>query len=745
MVIFASRHRVLESSSLPGICKTVFLGAVALNSVTSTGGQIGIDVGGTFTDFVLYDPRHRQHAYHKEPSTPADPALAVRNGLATLIERCGLVPSDISLLLHGTTIGLNAIIQRRGARVGLVVTDGFRDVLEIGRARMPSSFDFHATREEPFLPRERVIEIGARFNRDGVATRWPDAAEIAQVARRIAALDVDAVVVMLINGYLQPEREAGLAAELAALLAAESPASPAAAAQVAVLSAAQTWPEIREYERTVLATLNAYIQPLMRGYFERLQRFAAELGIQAPILVTGSNGGSLSLNAALARPVDTVLSGPASGVVAAARLAVESGTPHIVTFDMGGTSSDIAVSQHGQAEMVTRTEIGGLPLVLPVIGISAIGAGGGSKIRVDAHGVLKVGPESAGADPGPAAYGRGGSDATVTDCYLAAGVLDADAFAGGAMKLYPERAQDALEKVAAALGDTGPDAAVRAASGALAIATAQMASELRKSLVQRGLDPAGFALLPFGGAGPTHANWLAEEAGLKHVLVPLKPGTFCALGAATADLRRDFVRSLRKTLDDAAAIEVGRIWQALEAEAREWLQQQGVAGTGAPTLHVALDMRYVGQAYELKVVVPHPLPSPLDAPFLIEAFHWEHERIYGFRDALAPVDVSTVRLAVVGRLMASAGAQRFAGSGVPAVHARRQVFLRGAWQDTAIYQRDSLGDGDVLDGPAVIEQEDTTILVLPGWQARTDGSGNLHLRPIPSPIAAGIAAEGAQA
>lgn len=697
-----------------------------MNSVTSTGGQVGIDVGGTFTDFVLYDPRHRQHAYHKEPSTPADPALAVRNGLATLIERCGLAPSDISLLLHGTTIGLNAIIQRRGARVALVVTDGFRDVLEIGRARMPSSFDFHATREEPFLPRERVLEIGARFNRDGVATRWPDTGEITEVAQQVAALEVDAVVVMLINGYLQPEREAELAAQLAAALAVVLPVT---TAQPAILSAAQTWPEIREYERTVLATLNAYIQPLMRGYFERLQRFAAELGIQAPILVTSSNGGSLSLHAALARPVDTVLSGPASGVVAAARLAVESGTPSIVTFDMGGTSSDIAVSQHGQAEMVTRTEIGGLPLVLPVIGISAIGAGGGSKIRVDAHGVLKVGPESAGADPGPAAYGRGGSDATVTDCYLAAGVLDADAFAGGAMKLYPELAQAALKKIAAALGDTAPDAAVHAASGALAIATAQMASELRKSLVQRGLDPAGFALLPFGGAGPTHANWLAEEAGLKHVLVPLKPGTFCALGAATADLRRDFVRSLRITLDDAAAGEVARTWRALEAEALDWVRQQGVAGTGAPTLHVALDMRYVGQAYELKVAVPHPLPSPLDAPFLKEAFHREHERIYGFRDALAPVDVSTVRLAVVGCLMASAGAERFAGSGVPVAHARRKVYLRGGWHDAAIYKRDSLGTGDVLDGPAVIEQEDTTILVLPGWQARTDTLGNLHLRP----------------
>lgn len=701
-----------------------------MNFVSSAGARIGIDVGGTFTDFVLYDTQRRQLAYHKEPSTPADPALAVRNGLAALIAQNGLAPSDIGVLLHGTTIGLNAIIQRRGARVGLVVTEGFRDVLEIGRARMPSSFDFHATREEPFLPRERVLEIGARFNRDGDVTRWPDAEQIAATAQQIAALEVDAVVVMLINGYLQPEREAELAAALQQALPAATQVNAQMTTQVTILSAAQTWPEIREYERTVVASLNAYIQPLMRRYFERLAQLAAELGITAPILVTASNGGSLSLNAALGRPIDTVLSGPASGVVAAARLAVESATPRIVTFDMGGTSSDIAVSQHGQAEMVTRTEIGGLPLVLPVVGVSAIGAGGGSKIRVDEHGVLKVGPESAGADPGPAAYGRGGSSATVTDCYLATGVLDAHAFVGGAMQLYPERAHAALEIVAAALGDTAPDAAVRAASGALAIATAQMASELRKSLAQRGLDPTEFALVPFGGAGPTHANWLAEEAGLAHVVIPLKPGTFCALGAATADLRRDFVRSLRVTLDDRAANDVDAIWHELETNAREWLQQQGVGGTDKPSLRPALDMRYAGQAYELNVALPHPLPSPLQADFLIEAFHREHERLYGFRDEQAPVDISTIRLAIVGHLVTAAGAPRFAGTGEAIAHSRRKVFLRGSWHEAQIYKRDALGAGDVLDGPAVIEQEDTTILVLPGWRGRTDALGNLHLNAV---------------
>lgn len=683
---------------------------------TTPGARIGIDVGGTFTDFVLFDARTSRFAYHKQPSTPADPALAVQLGLTALLGKCGLAAGDVEILLHGTTIGLNAIIQRRGARVGLVVTDGFRDILEIGRARMPSSFDFHATREAPFLTRDRVVEIGARFDRTGAKTQWPDAAQLDTVAEQVRALDVDAAVVMLINGYASPDDEGALTDALQTRVPG-----------VKLLSAALTWPEIREYERTLVATLNAYIQPLMQQYFERLASLTEAIGLRAPILVTASNGGSLSLGAALARPIDTVLSGPAGGVVAAARLSLEAQVPNLVTFDMGGTSSDIAICIDGQAEIATRTEVGGLPLVLPVVGVSAIGAGGGSKIWVDEHGVLKVGPTSAGADPGPAAYGRGGQDATVTDCYLATGVLDAHAFLGGDMPLYPELAHGALVRVADALAFHGDHAAVEAASGALAVATAQMASELRKSLAQRGLDPAGFALVPFGGAGPTHANWLAEDAGLDHIVVPVTPGTFCALGAATADLRRDFVRSLRVPLTDAAAHTLDNVWQELDAEARTWLTVQGIEQTGPATLLPALDMRYAGQAYELKVVMPHPLPHPLTVATLAEAFHREHERLYGFRDNDAPIDLSTVRLAIVGKMASVPSTQREPGGGQAAASAHRPVFLRGAWHDAAIYARAELRAGDVFDGPAVVTQADTTVVVLPGWQARTDALGYLHL------------------
>ncbi len=684
-----------------------------------SGARIGIDVGGTFTDFVLFDPARSAYFHHKQPSTPADPALAVQQGLAALLAKSDLSPDGIALLMHGTTIGLNAIIQRRGAKVGLVVTDGFRDVLEIGRARMPSSFDFHATRETPFIGRERVIELRARFDPQGNKARWPDASEITAAAQAIAGLDVEAVTLMLINGYANPDAEQ----ELAEALQAE-------AGGITVLSAARLWPEIREYERTLVAGLNAYIQPLMQRYFDRLRGLMADLGVRAPILVTASNGGALSLDSALARPIDTVLSGPAAGAVAATRLAAAPHVDQLVSFDMGGTSSDIAVSVAGQAELATRTDIGGLPLILPVVGVSAIGAGGGSKVAVDDHGVLRVGPESAGADPGPVAYGRGGSVPTVTDCYLVTGMLDPQAFLGGGMPLDGRLASEALGKVATALAMPGDDAPQRAAAGALAVATAQMASELLKALAQRGFDPGTFTLVPFGGAGPTHANLLAEDAGLPHIVVPARPGTFCAQGAVTTDLRRDFVRGLRRPLGahgeqaDALA-SLHDTFAALEAEARAWIGEQGTGLTESVDVQYAIDMRYAGQAYELKVDLP---AGPWTGEQVADAFHAAHARLYGFHDANAPIELGTVRLAIVGRMPAidtpvSPVAQRAATP-----HARRPVFFVDRWHDTAVYRRADLHDGHRFDGPAVVEQEDTTVVVLPGWKAHADTFGNLHLQ-----------------
>ena len=518
---------------------------------------------------------------------------------------------------------------------------------------------------------------------------------------------------MLINGYTAPEVEGALAERLAALLDG-----------VPVSSASVIWPEIREYERTLVACMNASIQPLMQGYFDRLQQRLTENGVTAPLFVTASNGGSLSVATARLRPVETLLSGPASGVMAASRLAGQAGIARIITFDMGGTSSDIAVSSDGEPEFATRTEIGGLPLVLPVVAVSAIGAGGGSVLRVDGQGVLKVGPESAGADPGPVAYGRGGTRATVTDCYLVTGLIDPDRFLGGRLRLDRAAAEAALAAIAVQLGMTGPDAAAQAAWGALRVATSGMVTELFKTMASRGYDPAEFALLPFGGAGPTHANLLAEEAEIPRILVPGAAATFCALGAVSADLRRDaLVRSLRRRLDPASAAELSTLFAALNDDARTWLSGEGDLARSVDFQH-AVDMRYAGQAYELRVPLPH---GSAEQALLTEAFHAAHERLYGFREEEAPIEVSTARLAIIGRVAPVTLPRLAPRAEPPAPRIRRPVFLGDGWVEAAVYDRAALGAGQGITGPAIIEQEDTTTPVLPGWHARVDDYGNLDL------------------
>jgi N-methylhydantoinase A len=681
-------------------------------SATRAQARIGIDVGGTFTDFVLFHPDLPGLVHHKQPSTPGDPSRAVADGLAALLDHAALAPSSIGLLMHGTTIGLNAVIQRRGARIALLVSEGFRDVLEIGRSRMPFSFDFHATKEEPLVPRDRVVEIAARFAASGAPTRIPDDAALAEAAGALRDLAPDAVALMLINGYANPAAESALADRLAALL----PGIP-------VSSAARLWPEIREYERTLVACMNAGIQPLMQRYFDRLSERLDAARVTAPVFITASNGGSLSLATARARPVETLLSGPASGVMAASRLASDAGTPRIITFDMGGTSSDIAFSADGEPQFATRTEIGGLPLVLPVVAVSAIGAGGGSILRVDAHGVLKVGPESAGADPGPVAYGRGGAEPTITDCYLVTGLIDPARFLGGRLTLDRAAAERALAAIAARLGLAGPDAAAQAAWGALRVATSGMVTELFKTMAKDGLDPSEFALVPFGGAGPTHANLLAEDAEIPRIIVPTEAATFCALGAVAADLRRDYARSLRRRLDADGAAALAALFTALADEAQHWLAGEGGLAQHAEFRH-AVDMRYGGQAYELTV----PLTDATDdIAALAEAFHREHERLYGFRDTEAPIELGTARLAVIGRV-APVPLPRLAESASPSrPRETRRVHLESGWTEAAIYDRTELAAGGRLAGPAIIEQEDTTTLILPGWHLVVDAFGNLDI------------------
>ncbi|MEM1428090.1 MAG: hydantoinase/oxoprolinase family protein [Pseudomonadota bacterium] len=674
--------------------------------------RLGIDVGGTFTDFVLArSDGGGEIAFHKEPSVPADPSRAVEAGVSALIDREGVRPDQIELVVHGTTLALNAIIQQKGARVALVVSRGNRDVMEIARARMPNSYDFTAGREEPLIPRESVFEVGARGLSDGSVMHAADPEEIAATGRAIAAGGHDAVAVMLLNSYRDPMLEAEVAAALAEAL----PGLP-------VTASAAIWPEMREYERALVTCMNSYVHPLMESYFDRLKDRFAGLGVTAPVYITANNAGSVSLVTAQDRPIDTVLSGPASGVLAATRTAPDQ--PSLITFDMGGTSTDISITRGNALEFTNATLIGDYPLMLPVVNVSAIGAGGGSIVWADAQGLLKVGPESAGADPGPVCYGRGGSRPTVTDCYLTLGYLDPSRFNDGRLALQTEAAKEALAEVGAAAGQAD---AVATASSALRVATARMATELRKLMAEKGLDPRGFVLAAFGGAGPTHANMLAEEARLDGVLVPRLPGTFCALGAILADVRREYVRQARITTDSDGAHWDGitALLTEMEEEALAWVAAEGDL-IGTHELRLTCDMRYPGQAFELPIEVPAYNLASLAPARLIDLFNAEHDRLYGFIETDSAVQITTLRLSVVGKVE-QIGLPEVRPGELPQPRAIRRVH-HADWRDVPVYDRAAIGRGATVDGPAIVEQPDSTVLILPGWRAVADRLGNLMIR-----------------
>lgn len=679
--------------------------------------RIGIDVGGTFNDFVAAENGTGRRVFFKEPSVPNDPSLAVERGIGGLLARAGIAASDVELVMHGTTLALNSILQRKGPRLGMVVSRGNRDVLEIARSRMPSAFDFTAKRETPLIPRNLVFEVNARSLSNGEQVYTPTEAELDALAEQLRSSNLEAVAVMLVNSFRHPELEQQVAEGLRKRLP-----------DLPITESAAIWPEMREYERGLLAALNAYIQPLMQSYFDKLESRMRGLGLTAPIFITTNNGGTVSLPTARSRPIDTVLSGPAAGVVAAVKMAPEDLRNDLVTLDMGGTSTDMAVVIGGEPEYTQLAQVGAFPIILPVVAVTAIGAGGGSLVWRDAQGILKIGPESVGSDPGPICYGRGGDRVAITDCYLASGILDPDTFLGGRMKLDKAASVAGLGKLASALGLEGANPAEEAATAALKVATAKMAVELSKMLARRGLDHRQFALVAFGGAGATHAIMLADEAKLQKVIIPMAPGTFCALGASLADIRRDYARALGVFLkpDGDGFAPVSAAIAEMQAEAIEW-----VSGEADPSAKLAFrikaDMRFADQAYELEVFVPEEKRENLDGATLLDLFHAEHERLYGFADRAAQVRVSNVRLSIAA--LNATGAEQVlpAGKAVPA--GSRRVYHAGAWHEASLFRRRELMQGSVVNGPAIVEQDDTTVWIIPGWQAVVEPHGNMVLTP----------------
>lgn len=687
------------------------------SSVGYGGTRLGIDIGGTFTDLTLFDENDGTLHILKTPTVGRHPSKAVVEGLRAMMSRLNREPSEIHTFVHGTTLALNTLLQRTGASCGLLVTEGFRDLLELQRLRLPDPHGFFADKPRPLIPRRHVREVAERLLADGRVYRPLDREGLLNAAADLIGDGVETIVVGFLHAYREPrhEREAG------ALLRERFPGVP-------VSLSSEVWPQQREYERILLTVMNAYVGGQLGRYFASLTAEIADEGVGCSPLTTTSNGGVMSVEAASRLPVQTMLSGPASGVRGAMFVAGQAGFERLVTFDLGGTSADIAVVD-GRLPYASESVIGAFPMIMPVVDLASIGAGGGSLAWTDPHGVLKVGPTSAGADPGPASYDRGGTHATLTDAYLAVGILDPGTFLGGDMPLRRDLAVAALAEVAGPLQRTP----VEAAEAIVRVATSNMYAELLPLMARKGIDPQEFALVAYGGAGPTHAFLLAREVGIPTVVVPPAPGTLCALGCLIADVQGDMIRTVHASTHELDDARIAAAYGEMAAEARTWLSEQGVAVT-ATEYRLGADARYHGQSFETPVelgdaLTPDDLaPDRLDhaAPLalLIDRFHASYEAIYGYADGAATVEIINLRLTIVGRTPKPTLPHVDRAQGEPPVASRRTVHLDGA-EHAAVYRREELGAGHVFDGPAIVEQYDTTSYVPTGYRVRVDEIGNL--------------------
>ncbi|MGE0698951.1 MAG: hydantoinase/oxoprolinase family protein [Hyphomicrobiaceae bacterium] len=667
---------------------------------------IGVDVGGTFTDLFAFEPGGGKIVVHKVPSTPADPSEAIIAGLEGLRDRHGVDLGAMERFAHGTTVATNALIQRRGGRLALVTTKGFRDLLEIGRQIRPRVYDIQTDYPPPLVPRERRLEAAERIGSRGEVLLGLTDDEAVRVATEVAAADVDGVAICLLFSFLNPAHEQRLAEAIRR-----------ARPDLLVSVSSEVQPEFREYERMSTTVLNAYLQPQVTRYMERLGSAIGKLAPAATIGINQSSGGLMSIERASRFPVRTALSGPAAGVVGGCHVARLAGTPDVITFDMGGTSTDVCLVRGGEAEMTFGRDVAGFPVRLPAIDIHTIGAGGGSIARFGPDGLLKVGPESAGAVPGPACYGKGGTEPTVSDANVVLGRLPTELL-GGDMRLDRERAVAAIAPVAERLGMSLEAAAL----GIIRIVNANMMRAIRAVSIERGHDPRPFVLMPFGGAGALHAVDLAQDLGMRGILVPPSPGILCAQGLVVANLKESFVATCRTPLaGDLSAVEreLGRLTGLAEA----WWSAERIAAADAES-QLVVDMRYIGQNYELGVTVPDGASLPT-RDVLARLFHAAHETSYGHHDAAAPIEIVNLRLTAIGRLPDIAPPKaEHAGPAVPC-GMRPVWFAADGPVEAAVWQRGDLVPGTVVAGPAVVEQLDATTPIPPGWAARVDDHLNL--------------------
>jgi N-methylhydantoinase A len=576
--------------------------------------RIGVDSGGTFTDVCLFNDETGRLDIWKVPSTPDDPSRGIANGVSEGLSTVGAQPAEVGFLGHGTTVATNALIELRGVKTGLVVTDGFRDLLEIGRQKRPSLYDMNAEKPETLVTRDLRFEIAERVRSDGSIEVPLDETAVRNAVRAMNTAEVKAIAICCLYGFMNTEHEK----RILEIVREEAP-------DLFVSASHEVAPEFREYERMSTTVVNVYLGPVMQRYIQRLKARLAELGIAIPPQLTQSNGGVIGFDAAATLPVRTVLSGPSTGVVAAQAIGRMANFDNVITFDVGGTSSDVALLRNGTCGLTSEASVHGYPIKAPMLDIHTVGAGGGSIAFVDGGGLLKVGPRSAGADPGPVCYGRGNTEPTVTDANIVLQTLNPVEILGGRMKVRRDLAVEAIQRLADQLGLD----VMQTAQGIISVVTANMAKAIRVISVQRGHDPRDYALMAFGGAGPLHAARLARELDMSHVIVPLTPGTLCALGLLLTDLRADFAASRLLRLDEAALPVLHEGFAELEAQAVAWFDSENLP-EDRRLIGRTVDMRYAGQNYELSVPVP---AGPITAETLkaLEAgFEEAHRQRFGF-------------------------------------------------------------------------------------------------------------------
>jgi N-methylhydantoinase A len=682
--------------------------------------RVGVDSGGTFTDICLFDENEGRVEVWKVSSTPDDPSRGIAQGVEEGMRRVAPEAGDqpaapVSYFGHGTTVATNALIQHKGVPTGLITTDGFRDLLEIGRQKRPDLYDIFADKPPTLVERSLRLEVAERLRHTGEVEIVLDEEAVRAAARKLRAAGVSAVAISFLYSFVRPEHER----RAKEIVQEEFPTA-------FICTSHEIAPEFREFERLSTAVVNAYLGPVMKRYIDRLAPRLSALGMSVTPHLTQSNGGVIGFETAADMPVRTVLSGPSTGVVGAQAIGRAAGLPDLITFDMGGTSTDVALLKAGEARLTSEAIVHGHPIKAPMLDIHTVGAGGGSIAYVDNGGFLKVGPRSAGADPGPVCYGKGNVGPAVTDANIVLQTLNPHYLLGGRMPVRHDLAKDAIGKLAQQLGL----GLMETAQGIISVVTANMAKAIRVISVQRGHDPRDYTLMAFGGAGPLHAARLAKELDIKRILVPRNPGILCAMGLLLTDLRADFAATRLLPLDSGVLGEIDAAFAALDGQADVWFAHEEIAAD-ARRLTRTVDMRYAGQNYELAIPLPDGPITSETLDHLAAGFADAHQRMYGFLADNDPVQLVTFRLEATG-LVSKATLAVHSSAGADATHAIRES--RDVWFTESgdfvacpVYAREELKSGNRFSGPAIVEQMDATTVVLPGMTARVDPYLNLIL------------------